>query len=203
MRKRVVELAKDVTGKDPFSDNAITNVDRAMNPAGSNFQQLTAMDVDYALLQAEIKSHEAGDAVTDERNKSSGLLDLEVDKEVENRPEIRGMLTLIGKQQLQMNEYRDAAARWKKNPDWDTDPNYIAMAAELEQRQKELKELRTQVRDAVLAEQRNKREIERQQQLGKLKHQLSLIKTKRDLLSERFARSGQRDASRGRKERGP
>ena len=81
LRKRVVDLAKEVTGKDPFGDHAPLDVARAMSPVGALFQSLTQAEVDREIMQAEMQSLMDSPGSSADKAESTGLLDLEIENQ--------------------------------------------------------------------------------------------------------------------------
>ena len=61
LRKNVVDLAKEVTGRDPFGGNEVTDVNRVIGPVGALFQSLTESDVEREVRRrAEIAARVPG-----------------------------------------------------------------------------------------------------------------------------------------------
>src|SRR5262249_23071448 len=80
LRKKVVTLSEDVTGKDPYGGTSEKDLQRAVNPIGALFQSLTAADVEQEMLQAELQSL-SDPAGAKDPIESTGWLDLEIDKD--------------------------------------------------------------------------------------------------------------------------
>jgi capsular exopolysaccharide synthesis family protein len=183
LRKREVELAKDVTGKDPFNDHGPLDMARAFSPVGSLFQSLTQIDLDRAVRQAELQSLMDSDTSFMDNAETSGLLDLEI----ENRPEVREKVASIQEVETQMDKFKATKSAFYKNPDSEADPAYISLKEERQRRQTELAELKTKTHDVVLAQRKEKHDQDRAVAIAKAKHELEAIDARKKYLSDRFA----------------
>jgi capsular polysaccharide biosynthesis protein len=182
LRKRVVDLAKEVTGRDPFSANEVTDVSRALSPVGSLFQSLTEADVEREIRRAELQSLLDSPALAEEHAASSGLLDLEID----NQEAIRTRQLAIQELAASIDKFKDQATRYEKNPNLETNPKYLALKDELAQRQKELAETKAKIRDATIAQRKEKKIEDQAQKVAQMKLQLKSIEARRELLAKRF-----------------
>ena len=182
LRKRVVDLAKDVTGRNPFG-NEVTDFNRALSPVGALFQSLTEADVEQEVRKAEMQSLIDTPALSQDRMESSGLLDLEI----ENQNAIRERQKEISDLESRMEDVKREVIRFKKDPQWESNPAYVAFKEEWTQRQQELVEAKRKVRETVLAQRKEKLSSEREQQIDKIKRELESMEARKQLLSKRFA----------------
>ncbi len=183
LRARVVELAKEVTGRDPFGGNKITDVNRALSPVGALFQSLTETDVDREVRRAELQSLIDSPALTPDKMASSGLLDLDV----ENNEAIRARQQAIKQTETTMDAIKTRAMRYQKDPQWSTDPSYVALKGELDQQQKDLDEAKTKIREVIVGEKQAKQKEEQTQRITQMKRELESLDARRELLAKRFA----------------
>jgi polysaccharide biosynthesis transport protein len=180
-RKRVVELAKEVTGRDPFGSNEVTDFNRALSPVGALFTGMTEVDVEREVLQAELRSL-TGTPAPAEDMASTGLLDLLV----ENQEEIRARVQEIADLEAQMEQRKNVAIRFEKNPQWEKDSAYVALNMERTQRQEDLKQAKAKVRGVILAHETERRRVEREERIAEIKRQQESLGARYDLLSKRF-----------------
>jgi polysaccharide biosynthesis transport protein len=183
LRKRVVDLAKEVTGKDPFGDHAPLDFERALSPIGTLFQSLTQADVDREVMQAEIQALTESPASSANKSETPGLFELEI----ESRPDVREKMTGIQVVQTQMDELKSRKSMFYNTPQWETDPAYMGLKEELQRRQTELADLKTKARDIVQAERKEKRDQDRVDAIAKAQHELDMVDTRKEFLSKRFA----------------
>jgi capsular exopolysaccharide synthesis family protein len=183
LRKRVVDLAKEVTGRDPFSGTEVTDFGRTLNPVGALFQSLTSVDVEREVRRAELQSILDAPALAHGKVQSSGLLDLEI----ENHEEVRSRQQAIKATEAQMEAIKHQAVHYKKNPDAERVPAYAALKSVLKQQQADLIEAKTKVRSTILAQKEAKQSAEHEEQVAKMKLELASLDARRELLSKRFA----------------
>jgi capsular exopolysaccharide synthesis family protein len=182
LRKFVVNLAKEVTGRDPLGGNEVTNFRRAMSPAGEIFRSLTEVEVEHEVLKAEMQSVLDAPALTEDKAESSGLLDLEI----ENQEEIRSRNQAIKDLEADMEAAKHEAVRYQKKPDWERDPGYMALMTEWKQRQDDLTEAKHRLREVILAQRKAKQKAEQDDLVTRRKRKLESLEARRQLLSKRF-----------------
>ena len=121
LRKRVIDLAKELTGMDPFGQGVVTDVS-AFSPAAALYQSLTEADVSLEVLKAELESLRNAPIVAADKAAAAGLFDLEI----ANRPDIRQL-------QEQLSEIEESIVtlqhkrRWKIGETWKDDPEYLRL----------------------------------------------------------------------------
>lgn len=181
LRKRVIDLAKEVTGRDPFGDE-VTNFNRALSPVGALFQSLTEADVEREVRRAELQSLLDSPALTQDNVESSGLLDLEI----ENQEAIRTRQQALKDIEAQMEEIKVKAVRYEKDPQWETNPSYLALKSDWTQRQKDLADAKIKIRDVILSQRKEKRKDEQTERVAKMKREIESLDARRELLAKRF-----------------
>lgn len=182
LRKRLVELAKEVTGKDPYSGTA-TDAQRSLNPIGSLFQSLTELDLEREMLKAKIQFLQDAESNGKDPLESSGLLALDID----NHPETAKRELEIGDLKDRLEEIKEAAIRYQKNPQWQTSPAYVALEKELELRAQDLADFKVRLRKMILFKRKEQRKLDDQQEIAELKGQLEILDRRNEVLTKRFA----------------
>ncbi len=142
LRTQLVDLSEEVTGKDPYSGST-TDFTLSSNPLGALFQSLTQLDLDRAMLRAQKQF--LAESKDDEHDplESSGLLKMQVDSQAETQQREAAIADV----KAQMEEVKADALKWRKDPQWQSSPSYVALQKELEQRQADLEEFKTKLTD--------------------------------------------------------
>ncbi|QEG36050.1 polysaccharide biosynthesis tyrosine autokinase [Bythopirellula goksoeyrii] len=181
LRKRVVELAKDLTGKDPFGQGVVTDA-VAFSPAGSLYQSLTETDVEFEVLKAELQAINNSPMLGEDRAVASGLLELEIS----NRADVRRLEERGDFIHQQMAEIK-SQPRLKKDVTWEEDPQYIQLQEQAKNVEAELKELKELVKRELIALRREERKAEQEALVGAKQQELGLLSKKREMLSAKLA----------------
>jgi capsular exopolysaccharide synthesis family protein len=182
LRKRVVDLAKEVTGRDPFSGAEVTDYGRALSPVSALFQSLTAADVEREVRRAELQSILDAPALALGKAESSGLLDIEI----ETHEDIRSRLQAIKTTEAQMDAIKQQAVQFKKNPNAEHAPAYVRLKDVLKQQRADLNEAKARIRGDILTKRQAQQTAEHEQQVAKMKLELASLDARRELLSKRF-----------------
>ena len=176
----VVELAKNVTGKDPFGQGIVTDVS-AFTPAASLFQSVTEADVELEVLKAELQALNEAPILAGDKISAAGVFDLEVS----NRADVRQF-------EAQINAIRDAIAQVKLKPrtkigeTWEKDPVYLRLNEQLKQREAEFQQLKESA-SKQLAEQRLRiQQFEHQQMIAVKTQEIASLNKKRETLGKKF-----------------
>ena len=85
-----------------------------------------------------------------------------------------------------MEDMKIKAAQYQKDPHLETHADYVALKRELTERQKELSEVKTKVRNAILGERAIKRKDEQSQRINQLTRELESLDKRHELLAKRF-----------------
>ena len=182
LRKRVVDLAKEVTGKDPFGGNEVTDYKRAMTPVGAIFQSLTEADVEIEVLRAQRQALIDSPSLAQDSMESTGLLDLEI----EGRSDIQQRVQAIKDTEMRMEEIKLNAILLVKNPQWENDRKYVALQTELKERHKDLEETKAKYRQVILAQRKEMRKEQRAQEIAAMEREMEAMEARKNLLSKRF-----------------
>jgi capsular exopolysaccharide synthesis family protein len=177
LRKRVIDLSKDVTGKDPFA-GSVTDVRRALNPVGELFQGLVDADVEREVLQAKLQSLSTPADSDRDPLESNGGLELEVD----NQEEVRQWQEAIQVVQSRI----DVLKSYARSSQLASNPNYQVLKKELEHRQQQLADTRQRVRTALLERRKRERDYQRGQEIAKLRAELASVDARKALLTRKF-----------------
>jgi len=181
LRRRVVELAKEITGKDPFGQGAVTDFSRALSPVGTLYQSLNEADVNLEVFRAELQALQDAPIVFRDQAESLGLLDLEIS----NRADVRQLETAI----IEIGEkiaYVKSLPRQRIGKTWEDDPEYQRLQEELAQRKAGLEELKITLRKELHHLRVETRKVERQQLIDRKMREIASLNTKRTLLSSKF-----------------
>ena len=180
LRKRVVELARDLTGKDPFGQGVVTDA-VAFSPASSLYQSLTETDVDFEVLKAELQALNNAPMLGEDKAIASGLLELEIS----NRADVRRLEERSAFIRQQMTEIK-SQPRLKKDDTWEEDPQYVRLEKEAQQVEAELKELKTLVKTELVALKREQRKADQQSLVAAKQQELGILSKKREMLSAKL-----------------
>lgn len=177
-RKQVLELAKNVTGRDPFGQGTMLDVSRVLSPLGSIYQQQSALEVRARVLEAEIQSLRDEPILTEDRAVTSGLLDLEI----ANRPEIRQLRDQVELAKYQMEEMKAKLL----NNTWQTNKHFLKLQADVEAMEKALADETARVRSQILEARAIVRDQERAQLLAAKESELRSLTTQLQLLAAKY-----------------
>ena len=182
LRKRLVDLAKEVTGRDPYSGSG-DETQRSLNPIGSLFQSLTELDLEREMLKAKVQFLKEADVDEKDPLESSGLLTLDID----NHAETSKRELAIDEVKDRLEEIKEAAVRYQKNPQFETSPAYVALEKELKLREKDLADFKVRLRKMILFKRKEQRKLDNEQEIAKLSLQLEMLDRRNEVLSKRFA----------------
>lgn len=178
LRSRVMELAKDISGTDPFGHGVVTDPGKSFSPVTTLGPMLVELDVNRDVLKAEIQALQEAPALEPDRTRSSGLSDQDID----SRPEIRGWQAAIDGIDSFLEEMKDLEANWRDNSDM------VDLVNALQSQQTALGELKQELREHLLQQQNIKQVPSRQQSIATMEGELAKLDMKKKLLSEQFGR---------------
>jgi capsular exopolysaccharide synthesis family protein len=179
-RNAVVELAKDITGRNPFGSQEVLNYDRVLSPVGTLFQGIIRTDLELALVRANLKSLETPPSV--DNLESTGLLDLQV----ENHTDIRARQVALQALEAHMEQIKNSAIQYEINPRWETNPAYIELQEQWNLGQEDLKTQKAKVREALITKSKEAKKGEREQQIAALNRELELLQVQSRLLGDKY-----------------
>lgn len=176
LRNEVIELAKKITGKDPFSQNVMTDPVKASNPATALFQELTNVEVDQELLKAELQSvEETADEPAVEVAASE-----EVDAEVDATPQVRELNQQIEQLRGQMADIKERAVAQEEHPE------YVTRQKAVESLEGDLKELRTVLIKQIRRSQSPLGGLTREDRAANLRRELTKLDARHGLLTKKY-----------------
>ena len=179
LRQKVVALAKEVTGRDPFGYGSTLDVTRTNSPFATTYMELTQVDVEREVLKAQIQSYKELEAAGDDYKDATKLLDLEV----QNDAAVRELEASIDAWEHKAEGYASKmAAQW----DPKSDADYQRIQREVELQQNALKKLKTSLREELSSERKDRESLERKESLLRMDRELAALETRRQLLSKRF-----------------
>jgi len=176
LRDRVMALAKEVTGKDPFGQGVTTDVERNVGTISSLYQSLTDIEVNREVLKAQIQSLQEAPMLIPDHAKVSGMLELSV----ANRPEVRQQEAVIDAIGDQMEQLKKLVVHWETN-----DP-YLRLQEELEENKKKLAKLKVMLTEELSSQQSDDKGQERKLQIAALQRDLATLDVKDKLLTDRY-----------------
>ncbi|TWT33790.1 Tyrosine-protein kinase etk [Posidoniimonas corsicana] len=175
LQQYVVELSKEVTGKDPFGHNTLMDVDKAISPLASLHSQLTDVEVRIEILHAEIQSLEESEVTIAPHADRAGAIDLEVNMAPEVVQRERALTGIAD----QMRHYQRVSKRYEQNA------NYKALAEQYQRFKDELAGYKANLRRKLLLSTRSERPFggstvvdEKRKELAALQIQQRSLKTR-------------------------
>jgi hypothetical protein len=171
LRRRVLELAKEVTGQDPFS-GAVLDIDKALPTLTSLRERLIEVEIDWEALNRMIQSQEKGADPLPEHAMSPGHSDLDI----ESRPEIHGWQLVIDRIDACMEGMNDLEIKWRDNSDM------ADLVNALQSQQTALGELEQELREQLLQQQNNKQVPSHQQSIAAMERELAKLDTRKEYL---------------------
>ncbi len=183
LRQKVVKLGKDVTGRDPFAQDSILDLNRTNNPSTTLFQELAQLDVQLELVKAEIAA--AGDSshAPADHDEKSGLLELEIASVVSNHPSVIETVNAIAHLQSKLAHIASLKKRGKQDPAWKR------VNDQVKQYEATLSEIKAELRETVLAQRAQFHDLARRENLSNLQRELKRLLTKREILAQKFETS--------------
>ncbi len=184
LRREVVELARKLTGKDPFQPGLVTDVASlsSLSAAGSLQQGMIEAEVAAELANAELQALKRSAAVPEDQGIGSGILALEI----ANRADVRR-----AEEQIEAIHHGMAAiknkSRTKIGDSWSTDPEYLSLEKAAKEAATELEKLKATAREELLSSRRADREVDQQNHMTSKEQELAVWNLKRQLLSDKFA----------------
>ena len=169
-RRKMLQLNKERTGKDPWNGQVADGALLAESPLNELHSELSDVGVQLALLQAEIESHKDAALVSANGEGEADLMALRV----LSNPAVRKKRAEI-----------EAIERQIEQSDHITGPDHprrVLLASSLANRQQELEELEA----AAAIEIGNKVRLERDQEVKSLKQDYARLKLRETQLRERF-----------------
>lgn len=180
LRRRVVDLAKDLTGRDPFGQGVVTDVS-AFSPTAALYQELTEVDVSLEVVKAELQALHNAPIISADRAAATGLLELEIS----NRLDVRQLESRVA-------EIEDEMARVKSRPrtkigdSWETDPTYVRLIDLLHTTRETLQARKETARQQLIAMRQEQQEVEQQSLISIKEQELATLNKKRELLSAKL-----------------
>jgi len=182
LRQKVVKLGEEVTGRDPFANDSIVNIERANNPATTLFQELAQLDLRYELLNAEMAAaREMPDSLAD-HDERSGLLDLEVASAISNHPDVIETENAIAQRKVRMANIESV----KKPGKAEADLNWKQLKEQLQQYETILEGFKVELEEKVLAKRTELHNLARRDALDALQRKLDRLLSMREILTQKF-----------------
>jgi len=177
-RKEVLDLAKGVTGRDPFGLGVMLDVDRALSPLAGLHQNYSATEVRREMLEAELQALRDAPALGDDSAAASGLLDLQISI----HPEIRALQDRIVASKATMQEMREKIL----NNRWETNPQYVRLKTEVEKLEAEASQRTADLREQILKGRALERDHQRAQFITQKENELKSLARQSELYLSKF-----------------
>jgi succinoglycan biosynthesis transport protein ExoP len=176
LRNEVIELAKKVTGKDPFSQNIMSDPVKASNPASALFQELTSIEVDRELLKAELQTiDESPDEPVTE-----ALVSDDVGAEIDAMPQVRQLAKQIELVRSEMESVKKLAVAGEEHPEFVRRQEFVASL------EKELKDLRSILVKQVRRNQSPMGGLTREDRASQIRRELAKLDARHQLLTKKY-----------------
>ena len=179
LQKNVVELAKQLTGRDPFGQGAVT--DMAAFSATSIYQTLTETEVEIEVRKAELEALSKAPIVAADRAAAAGYLELEIS----NRPDVRELEARIASIREKSVEVR-SKPRPKIGDTWEKDPEYLRLQEEFRLANSELQKLRADAAKAIMTQRLEQGKAEQQRLIAEKQRELNSLNKKYEMLASKF-----------------
>lgn len=178
LQRRVIDLSREVTGKDPFGHNTMTDVTKAISPLASLHQELTQVEVRIEILTAELQSLCEADVVAIDPAESTKVLDMEVQMHPEMAAREQAIEQLRRQIKQRKAEYKD--------PYWRDDATYLGLVEALRRAERDIEEFRPQLRERLLAETKARRQLGGESEADIKRRELASAKIQERSLRRRF-----------------
>ena len=183
LRKKVVDLSKDVTGRDPFATNSILDLERATNSSTTLFQELAQLDVEQELLEAELAAAKSSNLDTANHDRKSGLLDLEITTAIADHPTVMETEQAIAELQSSIAEMETLQEPGKEDPAWKQ------LSESVQQFETTWSKIKTEVKEQVLSKRSKLHDLSQQERLATLQLRLDQLLIKREVLTKKLEKS--------------
>ncbi len=175
LRQRVLQLAKEVTGKDPFG-GAVLDLEKNMGPIGSLYQDLTEVEVNQEVLKAEIQSLRDAPMLIPDHAENSGLLDLNV----ASHPEVRQQQAVLDEISDRMEQLKGMVVHLKSHK------AYQRLQRDFEEETKKLAELKTVLREQLSNQHEDGQAKDRKLAIAAMGREMTKLDVKKKYLTSRF-----------------
>lgn len=178
LRQRVINLSKEVTGRDPFVGTTL-DVARASTPFASTYHELNQAEVELEVLTAQLQATQESGADTVERNEKSGRLDLEIARDasvLKYEADIAELVRIA----------EDRKSTYRPNYDPEQDAEYRKLQSEIQNQREALENHKAALRDEVIAQFRDKDRADREDASSRLEREIAALKTRRESLTKKY-----------------
>lgn len=184
LRKRVVELAKTLTGRDPFGQGVVMDV-AGFSSATSTYQGLTDTEVSIELLKQELQALRNAPPVATNKAKATDKAEAAELLDVSNRPDVRQLEANVADISKQIAVVK-ARPRQKIGETWEKDPEYIQLEEQLRLSMAELQRVKTVAGEKLLKQSAYEKKVEQQRLIEAKELELNLLTKKREMLANKL-----------------
>jgi polysaccharide biosynthesis transport protein len=173
MRDSVRELAKQVTGKDPFSKRFHKDTEEA-SPLADLQATLIKAEVERHIIEARVKAFEESMAKGELRSDA-----VKLDRAVEEDPNVRKLREELLAKKAKLQEWD---RKFKKA---DEDRDYAALKKEIDEGEAAVQNMRKSVREDLRKDFDERQTTENKEELAKMRRSLDSARVVENLLRER------------------
>lgn len=173
LKRKVVKLAEDVTGKNPFSQR-VTNYQLTREPYEAVFSELYSADATIAELEARLTALQEASPLADTGSEQA------LDIEVSGDQRVRDFEALIAALEQQFENYK------KTLRDPDSSPAAAKYEREIEAQKTAFGELKEKVRTELVTQSERASRAEKEKAVADAKRQLDELNKRRDVLQKQY-----------------
>ncbi len=178
-RQNVMELAKQVTGRNPFAADMPLDLERVTSPIGAIYAERTQVEVQQEVLNAQIQALREAASATAGQEATSGLLDLQVN----NYPTVTS--TQAAHDDLVMKA-EALKATLKPGIDPETNSEYQRIRRDSERLAQSLNEFKAKLRVELATQRAAEEQVKGEDAVASLERQAAELATRRKTLDEKY-----------------
>ena len=178
LRNKVTELAKEVTGRDPFAGGVAIEL-TSLHPPEAIYNNLVELEVEREMMAAELQAVKESAMATATHEDASGLIDLAV----ESNDEIKARQQQITELQAAMEAFQATSVR----RDWQSSAEYQQMTRSLEVAKETLPKRQEEIRRELLAKRTQELNTRNEAEIARIESELRKLNAKAKLLEEKYA----------------
>jgi capsular exopolysaccharide synthesis family protein len=179
LRQHVMDLSKEVTGRDPFGFGSTLDIKRTNSPFAATYMQLTQIDVEREVLKAQIQALQEAAAAPMDASDESSLLQLQVESHETVQQYQAGIDMLVG----QIENYK-ATLNPKLDP-MSIEP-YRKLVDALAQQREALAKTKVSLREELRTRGREKSKTDADAAIKDAMAQLAALDIRKELLTKKF-----------------
>ncbi len=179
LQENVRELAKQAIIKDPLHGRTAAN-ELVQNPLAALQQQRSEREVEVEVLKAKVAA--ITESFAEKPVEEIGVPAGDLEKAISEDPRIKALETGLAIRQERLRDYAAKLTGYKQ------DPNYLALAREIDAEKERIAKYREELRPAVEAAYRQSLVQKRQEEVAAMQSQLESLQLAKQMLDERYRR---------------